>query len=96
MELEMLEAGRSGEWVPVEELRESALTALAEGKDVTVNLSTIDYLDASALQILMALAVEQKKAGRRLNLANVSPSLQQWFDYSGATGSLFHDMPGEQ
>jgi anti-anti-sigma factor len=96
MEPEMLEAGRSGEWAPVENLRESALTALAEGKDVTVNLGTIDYLDASALQILMALALEQKSAGRRLNLVNVSLPLQQWFDYSGATGSLFHDKPGEQ
>jgi anti-anti-sigma factor len=96
MEPAMLEAGRSGDWVPAEDLRESALAALAEGKDVTVNLNSIDYLDASALQILMALALEQKKAGQRLNLANVSASLQQWFDYSGATDSLIHDKPGEQ
>jgi len=52
---------RSGNWMPVEELRDEALKVLGEGKDVTLDLKSLDHLDASALQILLALDMEQKK-----------------------------------
>jgi len=84
MEQAVFEVERSGDWMPVEELREAALKVLGEGKDVTLNLKSLDHLDASALQILLALEIEQKKQGRQLHLTNVSAHLRQWFDYSGA------------
>ena len=84
MEQAVFEVERSGDWMPVEELREAALKVLGEGKDVTLNLKSLDHLDASALQILLALEIEQKKQGRQLHLPNVSAHLRQWFDYSGA------------
>jgi anti-anti-sigma factor len=89
MERSVVEVERLGDWMPVEELREAALQALGEGKDVTLNLKNVDHLDASALQILLTLGMEQKKCGRRLDLIHVSSHLRQWFDYSGAVDQFF-------
>lgn len=58
------------------------------GHEVTVNLGKVDHLDASALQILLALDAEQQRQGRHLKLANASPHLRQWFEYAGATEHL--------
>ena len=70
--------------MPAEELRETALAALEEGKDVVLDLDRVGHLDASALQIMMALDAEQKKRGRSLQLAKVSPHLRQWLGFAGA------------
>jgi ABC-type transporter Mla MlaB component len=63
---------RSGEWMAAEELRDAALGALELGGDVTVNVGKVDHLDASALQILLALDAEQKKRRGHLQLVNAS------------------------
>lgn len=70
--------------MPAEELWKAAKAALNEGKDMTFNLDKIDHLDASALQILLALDAEQKKIGRHLQFERVSLNLRHWFEYSGA------------
>jgi anti-anti-sigma factor len=75
---------RSGDWMPAEQLRDTAMAALAESREVIINLGKVDHLDASALQILLALDVEQKRQGRHLQLTNASSHLRQWFDYAGA------------
>lgn len=80
----VIELERSGDWMPAEELRETALAALAASHDMTLNLDRIDHLDASAMQILLALDVEQKNRGQHLHLVNASPQLRQWFEFSGA------------
>lgn len=82
---------RSGEWMPVEELRDAALQAVAAGQNAAIDLDKVAHLDASALQILLALDVEQKKRGRTLQLRNASPGLRQWFEYSGASERFFAD-----
>ncbi len=82
---------RSGDWMPADELRKCALTALSEGKNVTLNLDKIDHLDASALQILLALDAELKKRGENLRLAKVSPHLHKWFEFAGADEHFFHE-----
>ncbi len=79
-----IDVERSGDWMPADELRGAALSALVAGNDVTVNVGSVDHLDASALQILLALDAEQKKRGRNLEVANASPHLRQWFEYAGA------------
>jgi anti-anti-sigma factor len=84
----IIEANRSGEWLAVEELRAAALAAVSKGRDVTVNLNQLEYLDASALQLLLALDVEQKKRQRQLLLMNASAHLRAWFEYAGAMGML--------
>ena len=86
-----IDVGRSGDWMPAEELRDAALAALEGHRDVTVNLGNVDHLDASALQILLALDTEQKRRGRQLELANASTHLRQWFEYAGAAEQFFHD-----
>jgi len=78
----------SGDWIPAEQLRDAAMAALAESREVIVNLGKVDHLDASALQILLALDAEQKRQGRHLQLANASSHLRQWFDYAGAADHL--------
>jgi len=80
----MIDIDRSGEWMPAEELKEAALKVLSEDKDATFNLNNVNHLDASALQVLLALGVEGTKQERHLHLVNVSPELRQWFDFAGA------------
>jgi ABC-type transporter Mla MlaB component len=77
---------RSGDWMPAEELWNTAQEAVCQSQDVSINLDKIDHLDASALQILLALDAEQMKRGCHLQLENASASLRHWFEYSGATG----------
>jgi ABC-type transporter Mla MlaB component len=84
-----IEVGSSGDWMPAEELWKAALAASGEGRDAAVNLGEIDHLDASALQILLALDAEQKKRGQKLELANASEHLRQWFAYAGVADQFF-------
>jgi ABC-type transporter Mla MlaB component len=53
---------------------------------VTLNLANLTYLDAGALQIMLALDREQKNSEKHLSLVNASQDLLRWLDYSGATG----------
>jgi anti-anti-sigma factor len=89
----LIEAERSGDWIPAEELRQAALHASRESSNVTVNLGNIDHLDASALQILLALDAEQKKQGRQLQLANASAHLRKWFEYAGVADHFSMTVP---
>lgn len=79
----LFEAACSGDWMPANELKAAALRAVEAGNDVTISLSNIQYLDASALQVLLALDAEQKRRGRNLELVNTSSQLRRWFDYAG-------------
>jgi anti-anti-sigma factor len=90
------EVERSGDWMPAEELRAVALGALEAGNDITLNLDRVDHLDASALQILLALSAEQKKRGRDFQLVNASPNLLQWFGFAGAADNFFDDGATER
>jgi len=79
---------RGGDWLPPEEFRTIALSAAAAENGLTVNLQAVDHLDASALQILLALAAERKKHGKGLRLANASAALSRWFEYAGGRENL--------
>jgi anti-anti-sigma factor len=74
---------RDGDWLPPQEFRAVALSAAGTEGDLTVSLQAVDHLDASALQILLALAEERKKRGKGLRLADTSPALSRWFEYAG-------------
>ena len=89
----VVEVERSGDWMPADELRAAALAALEAGNDVSLHLGGIDHLDASALQILLALDAEQKVQGRHLELANAAPHLRQWFEYAGAADRFSMTAP---
>lgn len=83
-EPQLISVERSGDWMPADELRESALAVLSQQSDVTLSLDRIDHLDASALQILLALDSELKARQRHLRLAHASPQLLKWFELAGA------------
>jgi anti-anti-sigma regulatory factor len=78
----------AGEWMPADELLASARSASANNADVDINLHNIHHLDASALQILLALDMEQKRCGQHLRLTEVSPQLLQWLELAGAAGNF--------
>jgi len=69
--------------MPTEELRETAIAASVQKRDVTLDLNRVDHLDASALQILLALDTDLKNRGQKLRLAKVSEHLQKWFGFAG-------------
>jgi anti-anti-sigma factor len=81
---------RDGDWLPPEEFRTLALSAVGADVHLSVNLQGVDYLDASALQILLALAAERKKRGKGLRLTNASVALSRWFEYAGGRASLLN------
>jgi anti-anti-sigma factor len=84
----VIDVTRDGDWLPPEEFRAVALSAAQREGNLTVNLQGVDHLDASALQILLALAAERKKRGRRLYLSNASTSLSHWFEYAGGRENI--------
>ena len=85
----VIDVERSGDWMPVEDMMKTALSALEQEKELTLNLNNIDHLDASALQVLLVLDAEQRNKGRHLDLVNASPNLRQWFEYSGTAAQFF-------
>jgi anti-anti-sigma factor len=80
----MIEVERSGEWMPADELRDKSLSLLGESENISLNLDKVEYLDASALQILLAIEIEQQKQGLHLHLVNTSQYLLRWFELAGA------------
>jgi anti-anti-sigma factor len=92
----VLHMGRSGQWMEPSEilqhLREnldrSADGAPGETGDVLLDLSGLEHLDGSALQVLLAIQTEQRQRGAFLKLLNASKSLRKWFEYAGAAELL--------
>jgi len=79
---------RDGDWLPPQEFRAIALAAAPTDGNLTVSLQAVDHLDASALQILLALAVERKKQGKGLRLTDTSLALSRWFEYAGGRENI--------
>ena len=75
-------------WASAEQLRLHALELLESNLDLTVDFSGIESLDASTLQILLALEIEQANKNLRLCITGISPGLLRWFEYAGAAGLL--------
>jgi anti-anti-sigma factor len=91
-----IDVERSGGWMPPEDLRDAVLAALFARTDVALNLQGIDHLDASALQILLALDAEQHQRFHKLQLTNASPRLRQWFEFAGVADLLIPDRAEQQ
>ncbi len=78
----------SGDWVAPDLLQDAALAALRKQMDVRVSLEAVEHLDASALQILMALGASLERDAHKLELIEPPPALERWFQLAGATALL--------
>lgn len=65
------------------EFHATAGAALARGTDLAVRCDAAEYLDASAIQILLCLGRELVGRGQRFDLAGVSPELGEWLRLAG-------------
>jgi ABC-type transporter Mla MlaB component len=98
-----IHAARSGQWMEPADLRRWAMEQI-EGRgnaspqngsprkeaqrSLVLDLSRVEYLDASALQVLLAIQAEQRGRGAGFQLVNSSPQLRRWFEYAGAADLL--------
>jgi len=83
--IHILKVAREGDWIGPDDFRDASAQAVDAHLDVHIDLEGLDHLDASALQILLALRVEQQRNDRRLSLINASAALLRWFEFAGAT-----------
>lgn len=60
------------------------------GKDVNVTCASTEGLDASAVQILLALQADLNRKGKRLVMTDVSPSVEKWLAYGDVTSNLLN------
>ena len=79
---------RSGEWKPADELKTLVENALQACGSIAFDLKNLSYIDASALQVLLAAHSQQGRIGHPTHLINLSPDLRHWLEISGATGHL--------
>ncbi|MFP5227346.1 MAG: STAS domain-containing protein [Acidobacteriota bacterium] len=95
-----LHASRAGEWMEASAIRAWALEQFQSSGERTralvLDLEGIDHLDASALQVLLAIGVEQRRRGGHLHLEQVSAGLRSWFGFAGATELLGLAETGEE
>ena len=86
--IQSVRACHAGEWVDSAALRAEALEHLSDpahnASDLVVDLEGVDHLEAGALQVLVALSVEQHRRGVRLFCHGASSELQHWFGLAGA------------
>lgn len=66
----------------------AAVQSLVGGGRVVVDCEGTRHIGAAGLQILISLARELERSGRRLELASVAPSLAAWLERLGAGGLL--------
>jgi anti-anti-sigma factor len=73
----------------VEDLKQQLLPLLeAEGK-AALDVTLVEHLDASALQVLVALQQDLAKKNRGIELAGASEKLRNWMRIGGAE-HMFH------
>ncbi len=66
----------------------AAVQALVAGGRVLVDCEEMRHIGAAGLQILISLARELERSGRRLELASVAPELAAWLEWLGTGDHL--------
>lgn len=74
----LLHAARSGQWMDAAEMRNWAVERLtaSEVRKIIVDLSLLEHLDSSALQVLLAIAAELRIRRGGLELGHASGSIR--------------------
>lgn len=67
-------------------LHQAALAAVARGGAVTVDCGAAEYLDATAIQVVLCLGRELAGRGRRCDVAGVGGPLAEAFRLAGVGG----------
>jgi ABC-type transporter Mla MlaB component len=70
------------------EIRESLLAALAEGKDLRIDLETTGPWDLSGLQLLISATASGRRAGQSVRLVNVPRGCVEIAERSGLSAWL--------
>jgi anti-anti-sigma factor len=69
-----------------EDLHHCALGLLEAGRDIAVDLSEVDSMDVSTMQILLALRGDLISLGRRFVVPAVSENAARFFRMAGIAG----------
>lgn len=96
-EKKRIEAGTAGGWprlvlrgrltvADAGEFHRAAVALASAGQDVTVDCAEVERLDASALQILLALWREVERGGHHCDIVNVGEALRTDFRLTGFGG----------
>jgi anti-anti-sigma factor len=78
--------------VQARRLREEALAALAGSGPVTLDLTRAEYLDGTALQVLLALSAALARRGHGLKTVAMAPSIEDTLRTIGL-GANFRAAP---
>jgi ABC-type transporter Mla MlaB component len=70
------------------EIRESLLAAMAEGKDLRIDLETTGPWDLSGLQLLISATASGRRAGQAVRLVNVPRGCVEIAERSGLAAWL--------
>lgn len=69
-------------------LHHAAVELAQRGTDVTVDCSAVEYLDTSAVQLLISLAREQKRNGKGFEVVGASGDVREDFRLTGFAAGL--------
>jgi anti-sigma B factor antagonist len=84
---ELVVSGRI-DTVTAPELQVGLIPEFAEVKEITLNLSAVNYISSAGLRVLLAAEKESKKRGAKFVLTGVIPEVQEVFDMTGFSDIL--------
>lgn len=71
-----------------QDLRRCALDLLASGQDVAVDLTDVESIDVSGIQVLLALGRDLSTRGKKLVVSGTGPNANRCFRLAGIAGLL--------
>jgi anti-anti-sigma factor len=71
-----------------EELHHQAMDLVESGKNVVIELGQTERLDASALQVLLAMRQDLVRRGRSFSMAGYGPEIRNYLERAGVSGDL--------
>jgi anti-sigma B factor antagonist len=84
---ELVVSGRI-DTVTAPELQAGLIPEFAEVKEITLNLSAVNYISSAGLRVLLAAEKESKKRGGKFVLTGVIPEVREVFDMTGFSDIL--------
>jgi anti-anti-sigma regulatory factor len=79
----------------VAEVQHTAIEAALSGTSVRLDWSAVERVDASVLQVLMALRADMARQGKTFETSEIGPGLRDYLHTAGLTGTLASVSPGD-